>query len=93
MDRHTLLKTPFPPSTYDCPLTWRRISFFIDSGRDSASDPRACTRMIPVAISGTHELLPIGRYVPRVFKRIRASYGTPVDYAEFITRPCTRETA
>jgi hypothetical protein len=26
-------------SDYDCPFSWRRISFLMDSGRDSASRP------------------------------------------------------
>ncbi len=38
-------------------------------------------RVIPVAIDGMQEVLPIGRYVPRIFKRIYVSYGPPVDYA------------
>ena len=49
--------------------------------------------MIPVAIDGMQEVLPIGRYVPRIFKRIYVSYGPPVDYAEFLAMPRTRETA
>ena len=31
--------------------------------------------------------------VPRIFKRISVSYGPPVDYAEFLAMPRTRETA
>lgn len=50
-------------------------------------------RVIPVAIDGMQEVLPIGRYVPRIFKRIYVSYGPPVDYAEFLAMPRTRETA
>ncbi len=50
-------------------------------------------RVIPVAIAGMQEVLPIGRYLPRIFKRIAVSYGPPVDYAEFLTLPQTRETA
>src|SRR5438874_8314215 len=50
-------------------------------------------RVIPVAIEGMQDVLPIGRYVPRVFKRICVSFGPPVDYAEFVTLPRTRETA
>lgn len=50
-------------------------------------------RVIPVAIEGMQEVLPIGRHVPRVFKRICVSFGPPVDYAEFVTMPRTRETA
>ena len=50
-------------------------------------------RVIPVAIEGMNDVLPIGRYVPRVFKRISVSFGAPVDYSEFVTLPRTRETA
>lgn len=50
-------------------------------------------RVIPVAIDGMQEVLPIGRYLPRIFKRIFVSYGPPLDYAEFLAMPRTRETA
>jgi 1-acyl-sn-glycerol-3-phosphate acyltransferase len=50
-------------------------------------------RVIPVAIDGMHSVLPIGRYIPRIFKRISVSYGPPVDYTEFLRLPRTRETA
>src|SRR5712691_994628 len=50
-------------------------------------------RVIPVAIDGMNDVLPIGCYVPRIFKRISVSYGPPVDYAEFLAMPRTRETA
>src|SRR5437870_7144095 len=50
-------------------------------------------RVIPVAVEGMREVLPIGCYVPRIFHRISVSIGPPVDYAEFVTLPRTRETA
>ncbi len=50
-------------------------------------------RVIPVAIEGMRDVLPIRHYVPRVFKRISVSFGQPVDYAEFLKMPRTRETA
>jgi 1-acyl-sn-glycerol-3-phosphate acyltransferase len=50
-------------------------------------------RVIPVAIEGMRDVLPIGKYVPRIFKRIYVTYGPPVDYADFLTQPRTRETA
>lgn len=50
-------------------------------------------RVIPVAIDGMREVLPIGRYVPRIFKHITVSCGPPVDYADFLAMPRTRETA
>src|SRR5712671_4171827 len=50
-------------------------------------------RVIPVLIEGMRDVLPIGKAVPRVFKRIRVTYGKPVDYTEFLAGPRTRETA
>ncbi len=50
-------------------------------------------RVIPVTIEGMREVLPIGRSVPRIFKRISVTYGPPLDYAEFLARPRTRQTA
>ena len=50
-------------------------------------------RVVPVAIDGMNDLLPIGCHVPRIFKRLTVSFGPPLDYAEFLTWPRTRETA
>ena len=50
-------------------------------------------RVIPVAIDGMHAVLPIGRYLPRIFKRIAVSFGSPVDYTDLLAMPRTRETA
>src|SRR5882762_1803183 len=50
-------------------------------------------RVIPVAIDGMNGVLPIGCYVPRVFQRITVSFGRPLDYAEYVAEPRTRETA
>ncbi len=50
-------------------------------------------RVIPVLIEGMRDVLPIGKAVPRVFKRIRVTYGAPVDYTEFLAMERTRETA
>jgi 1-acyl-sn-glycerol-3-phosphate acyltransferase len=50
-------------------------------------------RVIPVAIEGMNRVLPIGRVVPRIFKRICVSYGSSVDCSEFFGMPRTRETA
>jgi len=50
-------------------------------------------RVIPVAIEGMREVLPIGKYLPRIFKRIRVSFGPPVEYADLLALPRTRETA
>src|SRR5712692_9311611 len=50
-------------------------------------------RVIPVAIDGMRAVLPIGRYLPRIFKRINVSFGPPVDYTDLLAMPRTRETA
>lgn len=50
-------------------------------------------RVIPVAIDGMRDVLPIGRYLPRIFRRIHVSCGPPVDYAAFLAMPRTRATA
>lgn len=50
-------------------------------------------RVIPVAIDGMQAVLPIGRYFPRIFRRIAVSLGSPVDYTDLLAMPRTRETA
>ena len=50
-------------------------------------------RVIPVAIDGMNTVLPIGRCIPRLGKRITAVYGPPVDYSDLLHLPRTRETA
>ena len=50
-------------------------------------------RVIPVAIEGMRDVLPIGRARPRLFRRIDVMYGPPVDYAEFLDWPRDRATA
>src|SRR5258708_38514483 len=50
-------------------------------------------RVIPVAIDGMQNVLPIGRHVPRLFQHIFVSCGPPVDCAAFLAMPRTRETA
>lgn len=50
-------------------------------------------RVIPVAIEGMQDVLPIRAKFPRIGKRIWISYGEPVDYSEFLDKPRTRETA
>ncbi len=50
-------------------------------------------RVIPVTIDGMRDVLPIGSSVPRIFKRITVTYGAPVDYADYLAQPRTRETA
>lgn len=50
-------------------------------------------RVIPVAIDGMHDVLPIGSRLPRFFKRIYVSYGKPIDYSDLLKLPRSRETA
>jgi len=50
-------------------------------------------RVVPVAIDGMRAVLPIGRYLPRIFKRVAVSFGSPVDYTDLLALPRTRETA
>ncbi|MEX0690682.1 MAG: lysophospholipid acyltransferase family protein [Gemmatimonadales bacterium] len=38
--------------------------------------------VIPVAIEGMQDVLPIGSYFPRFFRRIYIAYGPPVDYSD-----------
>src|SRR6266852_5730966 len=67
----------------------------VGPGRPGAGLLILATRaqVIPVAIDGMQEVLPVGCYVPRIFKRIYVSCGPHVDYAEFLAMPRTRETA
>jgi 1-acyl-sn-glycerol-3-phosphate acyltransferase len=67
----------------------------VGPGRPGAGFLILATRpqVIPVAIEGMQNVLPIGRHVPRLCKRIFVSYGPPVDYAAFLAMPRTRETA
>lgn len=50
-------------------------------------------RVIPVAIEGMADLLPIGKTIPNIGKKLYVSYGKPIDYSEFLEQPRTRETA
>lgn len=49
--------------------------------------------VIPVAIEGMQDALPIGSYVPRVGKRIWVAFGEPVDYSRFLGETRDKETA
>jgi 1-acyl-sn-glycerol-3-phosphate acyltransferase len=49
--------------------------------------------VIPVAIDGMQDLLPIGAKFPRPFKRITIYYGKPFDYSAYLGRPRSKETA
>ena len=54
---------------------------------------RTRPKVVPVAIDGMQDILPIGAKIPRVFKRLIISYGKPIDYSEFLDREPTREIA
>ncbi|MEE9132687.1 MAG: lysophospholipid acyltransferase family protein [Gemmatimonadota bacterium] len=67
----------------------------VEDGKPGAGLVALATRprIIPVAIDGMQELLPIGSTKPKIGKLIYVSYGPPVDYSEFLDKPRTRETA
>ncbi len=50
-------------------------------------------RIIPVRIDGMRDVLPIGSAIPRIGKRIRVSYGKPLDYSDLQEGPRGRHTA
>ena len=49
--------------------------------------------IVPVAIDGMDEVLPIGRRLPRLFRRVYLYFGEPVDYSDLVDRPRSKETA
>jgi 1-acyl-sn-glycerol-3-phosphate acyltransferase len=49
--------------------------------------------VLPVTIDGMDEVLPIGRRLPRIGKRIYVYIGKPIDYREFLDEPRSKETA
>lgn len=49
--------------------------------------------VIPVAISGLDEVLPLGASLPRIGKRVYIKFGAPLDYAEHATDDASRENA
>ena len=49
--------------------------------------------VIPVTIEGMGEVLPIGRRIPRIGKRVYVYFGKPLDYSEFLEEPRSKETA
>lgn len=67
----------------------------VGPGRPGAGLLILATRptVIPVAIDGMREVLPVGHKIPRVGRRIHVSYGPPVDYSEFLERSRDRDTA
>jgi 1-acyl-sn-glycerol-3-phosphate acyltransferase len=67
----------------------------VQDGRPGAGLVALATRpkIIPVAIDGMQDVLPIGESKPRIGQKIYIKYGPPVDYSEFQDKPRTRETA
>lgn len=49
--------------------------------------------IVPVAIDGMDEVLPIGSRLPRLFRRVYLYFGEPVDYSDLLDRPRSKETA
>lgn len=43
--------------------------------------------IVPVAISGTYEVLPRGKWFPRFFRRIKVRVGAPIDVAPYREMP------
>ena len=50
-------------------------------------------RVIPVAVEGMQHVLPIGKALPRIGKRIFISYGEPVDLSDLFEKERNRETS
>ena len=50
-------------------------------------------KLIPVAIYGMNDVLPIGRRFPKLFQRVYVYYGKPIDYSEFLDLPRTKATS
>ena len=50
-------------------------------------------KVIPVAIDGMQDVLPIGHRIPRPLKRICVYYGEPLDYSEYLDKPVCAATA
>ncbi len=50
-------------------------------------------KVIPVAIDGMQDVLPIGRRVPRIFQRVVLKYGPPVDFGDLLDQPASAELA
>ncbi|RMF98045.1 MAG: 1-acyl-sn-glycerol-3-phosphate acyltransferase [Candidatus Schekmanbacteria bacterium] len=48
--------------------------------------------VIPVRIVGMNKVLPIGSYIPRIFKKIEVYYGKPIDFSDLYELPDNKET-
>ena len=67
----------------------------VGTGRPGAGLVALAThpQIIPVAIDGMQDILPIGEKRPKIGQRIYIRFGAPVDYSELIDEPRTKETA
>ena len=67
----------------------------VHKGRAGAGLLILATRpnVVPVAVYGMNDVLPIGKVIPRIFRRVYVYYGEPIDCSEFFDRPRTRETS
>jgi 1-acyl-sn-glycerol-3-phosphate acyltransferase len=67
----------------------------VGAGKPGAGLVALATRpkVIPVAIRGMDEVLPIGCHIPRIMKRVYVYYGPPVDCSEFAGGKRTKENA
>ena len=67
----------------------------VGEGRAGAGLVTLGTRptVIPVAIEGMRDVLPIGRRLPRIGQRIHVYFGEPLAYDDLKDRPRSKETA
>ncbi|MHC4598269.1 MAG: lysophospholipid acyltransferase family protein [Planctomycetota bacterium] len=50
-------------------------------------------KVVPVAIDGADEVLPIGSVIPRIFKRVTVRYGKPLDLSRYYGQKKSKATA
>jgi 1-acyl-sn-glycerol-3-phosphate acyltransferase len=50
-------------------------------------------KIVPVAIEGMHEVYPIDQFSPGFFKKIKVSFGEPIDYSDLIEMGRNKDTA
>ncbi len=49
--------------------------------------------VVPVVIHGMNEVLPIGRVIPKIGKRVYVMFGEPFDYSDYLGRESSKETS
>lgn len=54
---------------------------------------KAKPRIIPVAIDGMHDVYPIDQFSPGFFKRIKVSFGEPIEYDDLLKQGRNKDTA